>query len=140
MLIIFSDMIEVCLEVFIDYFTVYGDSFEECLRNLKKVLVRCEEKNLVLNWEKCHFMVTKGIVLSHIVSSDEIQVNKAKVELISDLPPPKCLKDIRPFLGHAGSIGGSSKISTQLHILCAICFEKTFALNGPIRVKKHSKN
>ena len=47
-------------------------------------------------------MVTKGIVLGHIFSADGIQVDKAKVELIADLPPPKCLKDVRSFLGHAG--------------------------------------
>ena len=68
MLSIFSDMVERILEVFMDDFSVFGDSFDDCLSNLKKVLTRCEEKNLVLNWEKCHFMVTHGIVLGHIVS------------------------------------------------------------------------
>ena len=56
----------------------------------------------MLNWEKCHFMVTQGIVLGHIVSKDGIEVDKAKVELISNLPTPKCVRDIRSFLGHAG--------------------------------------
>ena len=56
----------------------------------------------MLNWEKCHFMVTQGIVLGHIVSKKGIEVDKAKVELISNLPTPKCVKDIRLFLGHAG--------------------------------------
>ena len=56
----------------------------------------------MLNWEKCHFMVTQGIVLGHIVSKNGIEVDKAKVELISNLPTPKCVKDIRSFLGHAG--------------------------------------
>ena len=95
---IFSDMIE----IFMDDFSVFGDSFESCLENLRKVLERCQEKNLVLNWEKCHFMVTQGIVLGHIVSKDGIEVDKAKVELISNLPIPKCVRDIRSFLGHAG--------------------------------------
>uniref|UniRef100_A0A2N9IRI2 Reverse transcriptase RNase H-like domain-containing protein n=1 Tax=Fagus sylvatica TaxID=28930 RepID=A0A2N9IRI2_FAGSY len=67
-----------------------------------KVLARCEEKNLVLNWEKCHFMVTSGIVLGHIVSSRGIEVDKSKIELISKLPTPKTVKDVRSFLGHAG--------------------------------------
>ena len=66
------------------------------------VLERCQEKNLVLNWEKCHFMVTQGIVFGHIVSKNGIEVDKAKVELISNLPTPKCAKEIRSFLGHAG--------------------------------------
>ena len=72
------------------------------LENLRKVLERCQEKNLVLNWEKCHFMVTQGIVLGYIVSKNGIEVDKANVELISNLPTPKCVRDIRPFLGHVG--------------------------------------
>ena len=65
---IFCDMIELILEIFMDDFSVFGDSYEGCLENLRKVLERCQEKNLMLNWEKCHFMVTQGIVLGHIVS------------------------------------------------------------------------
>ena len=99
---IFSDMIEIILEIFMDDFSVFCDSYEGCLENLRKVLERCQEKNLVLNWEKCHFMVTQGIVLGHIVSKNGIEVDKAKVELISNLPTPKCVRDIRSFLGHAG--------------------------------------
>ena len=99
---IFSDMIEIILEIFMDDFLVFGDSYEGCLENLRKVLERCQEKNLMLNWEKCHFMVTQGIVLGHIVSKNGIEVDKAKVELISKLPTLKCVRDIRSFLGHAG--------------------------------------
>ena len=99
---IFSDMIEQILEIFMDDFFVFGDSYEGCLENLRRVLERCQEKKLVLNWEKCHFMVTQGIVLGHIVSRERIGVDKEKVELISNLPTPKCVKDIRLFLGHAG--------------------------------------
>ena len=99
---ILSDMIEIILEIFMDDFSVFGDSYEGCLENLCKVLERCQEKNLVLNWEKCHFMVTQGIVLGHIVSKKGIEVDKAKVELISNLPTPKCVRDIRSFLGHVG--------------------------------------
>ena len=95
---IFSDMIEIILEIFMDDFSVFGDSYEGCLENLRNVLERCQEKNLVLNWEKCHFMVTRGIVLGHIVSKNGIEVDKAKVELISNLPTPKCVRDIRSFL------------------------------------------
>ena len=99
---IFSDMIEHILDIFTDDFSVFGDSYEGCLENLRRVLERCQEKNLVLNWEKCHFMVTQGIVLGHIVSKEGMEVDEAKVELISNLPTPKCVKDIRSFLGHAG--------------------------------------
>ncbi|KAH9794255.1 hypothetical protein KPL71_004834 [Citrus sinensis] len=102
MLSIFSDMVERFLEVFMDDFSVYGDSFDECLQHLTLVLQRCKEKNLVLNWEKCHFMVKQGIVLGHIISSKGIEVDKAKVDLISNLPHPKSVKEVRSFLGHAG--------------------------------------
>ena len=101
MLSIFNDMVDHFLEIFMGDFSIFGDSFDDCLTNLENVLNRCEEKNLVLNWEKCHFMVTNGIVLSHIVSSKGIKVEKSKIELISNLPTPKSIKDVRSFLGHA---------------------------------------
>ncbi|CAJ2666550.1 unnamed protein product [Trifolium pratense] len=99
---IFSDLIEKCIEVFMDDFSVFGPSFQHCLKNLDTVLKRCVEINLVLNWEKCHFMVTEGIVLGHKISSKGIEVDKAKVEVIEKLPPPVNVKGIRSFLGHAG--------------------------------------
>ncbi|WJZ98605.1 hypothetical protein VitviT2T_017117 [Vitis vinifera] len=101
MLSIFSDMVERIMEVFMDDITVYGSSYEECLLHLEAVLHRCIKKDLVLNWEKCHFMVQKGIVLGHIISKNGIEVDKAKVELIVKLPPPTNVKGIRQFLGHA---------------------------------------
>jgi hypothetical protein len=102
MISIFLDMVERHLEIFMDDFSVFGSSFGECLYHLTLVLIRCKEKNLVLNWEKCHFMVKQGIVLGHVISSKGIEVDKAKVDLISSLPPPRTVKDIRSFLGHAG--------------------------------------
>ena len=102
MMSIFSDMIEKIMEVFMDDFTVYGKTFTDCLENLEKVLQRCEEKHLVLNWEKCHSMVQEGIVLGHKVSARGIEVDKAKIEVIEQLPPPTNVKGIRSFSGHAG--------------------------------------
>ncbi|RVW47638.1 hypothetical protein CK203_109778 [Vitis vinifera] len=77
MLSIFSDMVERIMEVFMDDITIYGGTFEECLVNLEAVLKRCIEKDLVLNWEKCHFMVHQGIVLGHIISEKGIEVGKS---------------------------------------------------------------
>ncbi|KAD4385266.1 hypothetical protein E3N88_25434 [Mikania micrantha] len=68
MVAIFQDMIESSMEVFMDDFSVYGDSFDQCLVNLERMLKRCVETKLMLNWEKCHFMVTEGIVLGHKIS------------------------------------------------------------------------
>lgn len=89
---IFSDMVEKFLEVFMDDFSVLGPTFDECLHNLSLVLQRCKETNLILSWEKSHFMVQEGIVLGHIVSERGIEVDKAKVELISKLPPPTTVR------------------------------------------------
>ncbi|KAK8498967.1 hypothetical protein V6N12_058004 [Hibiscus sabdariffa] len=99
---IFSDLNEDCLEIFMDDFSTFGDNFDNCLNNLEKVLKRCKETNLVLNWEKCHFMVDEGIVLGHKISSKGMEVDKAKIEVISNLPPSTTVKGIRSFLGHAG--------------------------------------
>ena len=107
---IFSDMIGDFLEVFIDDFSIFGSSFHQCLHNLDLVLKRCKKTDLVLNWEKCHFMVKEGIVLGHKISEKGIEVDKAKVDLIANLPPPKSVKEIRSFLGHAVSIDASSRI------------------------------
>jgi hypothetical protein len=102
MLSIFNDIMELFLKFFMDDFSVFGDSFDDCLTNLEKVLSRCEGKNLMLNWEKYHFMVTNGIVPGHIVSSKGIEVDKSKIELIVNLPTLKSIKDVRSFLGHTG--------------------------------------
>ena len=90
------------MEVYMDDITIYGGTFEECLANFETVRNKCIEKNLVLNWEKCHFMVNQGIVLGHVISNKSIEVDKAKFELISKLPPPTNVKAVRQFLGHAG--------------------------------------
>ena len=101
MLRIFSDLVERIMEVYMDDITVYGGSFEECLINLKTVLHKCIEENLVLNWEKFHFMVNQGIVQGHIISENGIKVDKAKIAFISKLPSPINVKTVRQFLGHA---------------------------------------
>ena len=118
---IFSDMIKKCMEVFIDDLTIFGDSFDSYLLNLKAVLSRCEEKCHVLNWKKCHFMVLFGIVLGHIVSERGIEVEKGKIKLISYLLTRKTVKDVRFFLRHTGRrfIQNFSAISRPLCNLLA---------------------
>ncbi|GKB81362.1 reverse transcriptase domain-containing protein [Tanacetum coccineum] len=102
MMAIFHDMIEMTMEVFMDVFSVFGDSYDSCLSNLEKMLKRCEDTNLVLNWEKCHFMCREGIVLGHKISKSGIEVDRAKVDVIAKLPHPTTVKGVRSFLGHAG--------------------------------------
>nr|GFA38840.1 reverse transcriptase domain-containing protein [Tanacetum cinerariifolium] len=102
MMSIFHDMIEKTMEVFMDDFLVFGDNFSSCLTNLDKMLNLCEETDLVLNWEKCHSLCRKGIVLGHKISKSEIEVDRAKVDVIAKLPHPTTIKGVRSFLGHAG--------------------------------------
>ncbi|GJW20274.1 reverse transcriptase domain-containing protein [Tanacetum coccineum] len=109
-------------EVFMDDFSVFGDSFSSCLANLDRMLKRCEDTKLALNWEKSHFMVKEGIVLGHKISRKGIEVDKAKVDVISKLPHPTTVKGIQSFLGHAGFyrrfIKDFSKISRPMtHLL-----------------------
>jgi hypothetical protein len=87
-------MIEKIMEVFMDDFTIYGKTFNDCLENLDRVLQWCEEEHLVLIWEKCLFMVQEGIVLGHKVSEHGIEVDRAKIEVIEQLLPPTNVKGI----------------------------------------------
>ncbi|CAN6723489.1 unnamed protein product [Malus baccata var. baccata] len=123
MMSIFTGLVEHVVEVFMDDFSVFGDSFDQCLQNLSLVLERCIKTNLVLNWEKCHFMVKQGIVLGHLISNRGIEVDKAKIDAIEKLPPPTTVKSVRSFLGHAGFyrrfIKEFSKISRPLCDLLA---------------------
>nr|GEW29931.1 reverse transcriptase domain-containing protein [Tanacetum cinerariifolium] len=122
MLAIFHDMVEKTMEVFMDDFSVFGNSFENCLSRLDKMLQRCEDTNLCLNWEKIYFMVKEGIVLGHKISKNGIKVDKAKVEVIAKLPHPTTIKGVRSFLDHTGFyrrfIQDFSKISRPMtHLL-----------------------
>ncbi|GJS35712.1 hypothetical protein Tco_0534094 [Tanacetum coccineum] len=98
MMAIFHDMIEKTMEVFMDDFSVFGNSFSTCLTNLEKMLKRCEDTNLALNWEKSHFMVKEGIVLGHKISKKGIEVDKAKIDVIAKLLHPTTVKDAKARL------------------------------------------
>ncbi|GJV80171.1 reverse transcriptase domain-containing protein [Tanacetum coccineum] len=122
MMAIFHDMIEKTMEVFMDDFSIFGNSFSTCLSNLEMMLKRCEDTNLALNWEKIHFMVKEGIILGHKISKKGIEVDKAKIDVIAKLPHPTTVKGIRSFLRHAGFyrrfIKDFSKISRPMtHLL-----------------------
>src|SRR4051812_3634862 len=108
---IFHGFCEEIVEVFMDDFFVYGTSFNNCLHNLDKVLQRCEETNIFLNWEKCHFMVNEGIVLGHKISERGIEVDRAKVEAIEKMPCPRDVK-------------GMLRISLKFQSLLLISFQK----------------
>ncbi|GJT61483.1 reverse transcriptase domain-containing protein [Tanacetum coccineum] len=101
MMAIFHDMIEKMMEVFMDDFSVFGNSFRNRLSRVDKILQGCEDTNLCLYWEKNHFMVKECIVLGHKISKNGIEVDKAKVDVIAKLPHPTTVKGVQSFLGHA---------------------------------------
>ncbi|XP_010327631.1 uncharacterized protein [Solanum lycopersicum] len=96
---IFTDKVEVTIEVFMEDFSLIENSFDVCLINFVEELKRYEYLNVVLNWEKCNFMVKEGIVLDHRISKKFIEVYRAKFEVIERLPPPNFVKGVRSFLG-----------------------------------------
>nr|GEU74991.1 reverse transcriptase domain-containing protein [Tanacetum cinerariifolium] len=159
MMAIFHDMIEKTMEVFMDDFLVFGDYFSSCLSYLDKMLQRCEDTKLVLNWEKCHFMVQEGIVLGHKISKFGIEVDRAKVDVIAKLPHPTFVKGA--VLGkrktkHFQPIHYASKTMTdaQAHytmtkkaLLNVVCYAEIDLVDSPpkefdviIRDKKGAEN
>ncbi|GJU56395.1 reverse transcriptase domain-containing protein [Tanacetum coccineum] len=151
MMAIFHDMIEKMMEVFMDDFSVFGNSFGNCLSRVDKMLQRCEDTNLCLNWEKSHFMVKEGIVLGHKISKNGIEVDKAKVDVIAKLPHPTTVKGVRSFLGHAECIQAFETLKkklTEAPILIApdwdlpfelMCDASDFAI-GAVLGQRHEKH
>jgi len=85
------------VEVYMDDFIVYGDTFEEAIENLENFLIRCKEENFSLTHEKCFMMFNEGIVLGHHISSDGIKVDTSKVEVISKISIHVYQRDVRIF-------------------------------------------
>ena len=90
------------MEVLTNDFVVRGTTFDNCLYNLTKVLQRCRQSNLVLNWEQCHFMEREGKVFGHKVSEKGIEIDKTNINFLGNLPIPWDIKNLKMFLGHAG--------------------------------------
>jgi len=83
------------MKIFMEDFSVFGSSFNDCLSNLSKMMKR---HNLTLNWKKCHFHdLKKGIVLGYVIFKDEIKVDKTKTDLNVTLPPSTCVKEVKLF-------------------------------------------
>nr|GEV44559.1 reverse transcriptase domain-containing protein [Tanacetum cinerariifolium] len=95
MMAIFHDMIEKTMEVFMDDFSIFRNSFETCLSHLEKMLKRCEHTNLCLTWKKSYFMVKEGTILGHKIPKNRIKVDKAKVDIAQPITRP--LEKDTPF-------------------------------------------
>ena len=140
MMYIYFDIAEEVMAIFMDDFTLYGSCFEQCLHNLGIVLQRCKDKNFAMNWEKCHFMVTEGIVLGHMISAAGLEVDQVKVSIIRNLMPPTTVKGIKSFKHDMlDFIEDLSEISQKLLDHYADCWKKILSsiLMNPAR--KHLK-
>nr|GEW52734.1 retrovirus-related Pol polyprotein from transposon 17.6 [Tanacetum cinerariifolium] len=136
---IFQDMLETSMEVFMNDFLVFGDSFDSCLNNLEQMLIQCKQAHLVLNWEKCHFMVTEGIVLGHKVSRKGLDVDKAKIDVIAKLPLPTNFKAVRiMFTDHAAIKYLFAKQDAKPRLIRWILLLQEFDIE--IKNKKGSEN
>ena len=128
---IFAEFLGDSLEVFMDDFSVFGNDFESCLAPLTKILEVCVRKRLVLSWEKSHLMVREGVVLGHIIWGKGLEVDKAKIEVIQNLPLPSTVRDLRSILGHVGFyrrfIQDFAKVSKPLTTL--LCKDKDFIID-----------
>ena len=102
MTVIFSDFLGDNLEVLMDDFSVFGNDFDNYLAHLTKIFEVCVRKRLVLSSKKSYFMIREGVVLGHIVSGKRLEVDKAKIEVIQNLPLLATIQDLRSFLGHFG--------------------------------------
>lgn len=98
---IFVDIVNDCVEVYMDDFTVCGNTYEEAKTNLEKLRKRYIDTNLSLSHEKCYILMTKGIILRHYISSQGIQVDPKEIQIIQNLPTPSSQKDVHIFLDHS---------------------------------------
>ena len=118
---IFSELVNDSMEIFMDDFTPYGKDFEEALEILKKVLTHYEQTQLYLSTEKCHMMMSEGVVLGNFISANEIWVDPSKIKVIKNIPTTVTQKEVRGFLGHAGYyrrfIENFSKLASPLFSL-----------------------
>nr|GEV72360.1 reverse transcriptase domain-containing protein [Tanacetum cinerariifolium] len=140
MMAIFHDMIEKSIEMFMDDFFIFGNSFQSCLSYLERMLKRCEDTNLCLNWEKSHFVLKEGIVLGHKISKQGIKVDKAKVDVITKLPHTatvkarpmtRLLEKDTPFIfskEHVEAFQTLKRKLTEAHILIAPDWDMPFEL------------
>lgn len=112
-----------CVEIYTDDLSVFGNSFQESLKSIEKVLIHCQEAHLAFSDKKCRLMCKARVFLGHLVSNKGIQVDQTKIEVILHLIAPKTQREVRRFLGHAcyyrRFIENFSRIVTPIFLLLA---------------------
>ena len=133
---IFHGFCEKIVEVLMDDFSIYGTSFDNCLHNLDKGWQRCEETNLVLNWEKCHFMVDEGIVLGIKSLKEALKLTELRLRRLRKFLTPKMSKVFVVFLVMPVTIEGLLKISLKFQSLLRMFFKRIYHLFFRMIVRK----
>jgi hypothetical protein len=115
---IFSDLLNVCVIVYLDDILIYSDDMSQHKKHIKEVLRRLWKHGLYANAGKCEFHRDNVEYLRYILTSDGLRMAKDKVQTILDWPEPRKVKDIQSFLGFANFyrwfIYGYSEITTPL--------------------------
>jgi hypothetical protein len=118
---ILNNLISEGLEVYMDDFTPYGDDFNQALNNMEKVLEWCISTRLCLSHEKCHMIMTEGVVLGNYIYADGTRVDPAKIQVILNLPTPHTQTKVCSFLGASGYyhrfMENFARTATPLHAL-----------------------
>ena len=99
MMVIFHDMIHIDMEVYVDDILVKSRTRVEHPRALARILQRSWEHNLKMNPKKCVFGVSSNKLLRFIVSKRGIEIDPNKAKVITEMPPPKNIIELRGLIG-----------------------------------------
>jgi hypothetical protein len=98
---IFSDMLDVCVIIYLDDILIYSDNKELHRKHVREVLRRLRENGLYAGTNKCTFHTDTVEYLGYILSPTGLTMDPAKVQTIQDWPEPRKVKDVQSFLGFA---------------------------------------
>lgn len=98
---VFSDLLDVCVVIYLDNILIYSDTPEEHRKHIKEVLWRLRKHHLYTRTDKCEFHANSIEYLGYILSSDRLTMAESKVKVIMDLPKLRKFRDIQSFLGFA---------------------------------------
>ena len=98
---VFSDLLDVCVVVYLDDILIYSDNIMQHRKHVKEVLKRLQKVGLYVKAEKCEFYSNSVEYLGYVLSPSGLIMSDAKVKTIQEWPELKKIKDIQSFLGFA---------------------------------------